>query len=91
MQVLDAQPVLLPEQLRLWQWVSDYYMSPLGDVMKAALPPSMKSEDGYRPRKETYIALSPNFRTQNAIVTRLKRLNKLLRTALHSWISGIKS
>ena len=76
MQVLDAQPVLLPEQLRLWQWVSDYYMSPLGDVMKAALPPGMKSEDGYRPRKETYIALSPNFRTQNAIHIALSMLRR---------------
>ena len=76
MQVLDAQPVLLPEQLRLWQWVSDYYMSPLGDVMKAALPPGMKSEDGYRPRKETYIALSPNFRTQNALHIALSMLRR---------------
>ena len=36
--VLDEQPVLLPEQLKLWEWVADYYLSPLGDVYKAALP-----------------------------------------------------
>ena len=38
LEVLDATPVLLPQQLRLWYWIADYYMSPIGDVYKAALP-----------------------------------------------------
>ena len=37
-EVLDAEPILTEEQLRLWQWVADYYMCPIGDVMLAALP-----------------------------------------------------
>lgn len=37
-EVLDAEPVLTDEQLRLWQWVADYYMCPIGDVMSVALP-----------------------------------------------------
>ena len=37
-QVLDDKPVLRQEQMRLWQWISDYYMSPIGDVFKAAMP-----------------------------------------------------
>lgn len=36
--ILDAEPILNEEQLRLWQWVADYYMCPIGDVMAAALP-----------------------------------------------------
>ena len=76
MQVLDARPVLLPEQLRLWQWVADYYMSPLGDVLKAALPPGMKTEDGYRPRTETYIALTPDFRSEMALHVALGMLHR---------------
>ena len=64
--VVDAQPVLLPQQLRLWQWMSDYYMSPIGEVMKAALPSGMKAEDGYRPKMETYVRLTPRFRTPQA-------------------------
>ena len=42
MQVLDTEPILLPQQFKLWQWVADYYMSPIGDVFKAALPPGLK-------------------------------------------------
>ena len=76
MQVLDERPVLLPEQLRLWQWVADYYMSPLGDVLKAALPPGMKTEDGYRPRTETYIALTPDFRNEMALHVALGMLHR---------------
>ena len=43
-EVLDAFPIVLPEQLRLWQWVSDYYLCSLGDVFKAALPSGLKLE-----------------------------------------------
>ena len=32
LQVLDVSPILLDSQLRLWQWISDYYMSPIGEV-----------------------------------------------------------
>ena len=31
-QILDEQPILLPGQLKFWQWISDYYMSPNGEV-----------------------------------------------------------
>ena len=36
--VLDAAPMVSPEQLALWQWMSGYYMCSLGEVMSAALP-----------------------------------------------------
>lgn len=41
-EVLDVTPVVLPEQLRLWQWIADYYLCPIGDVFKAALPTALK-------------------------------------------------
>ena len=66
-QVLDVQPILTDTQLRLWQWISDYYMSPIGEVMKAALPSGLKAEDGYRPKTETFIRLTPNFRSEQAL------------------------
>ena len=56
--VPDAEPVLLPQQLRIWQWISDYYMSPIGEVMKAALPSGLKAEEGWRPRTETCVGLT---------------------------------
>ena len=37
-EVLDEAPVVSPEQLALWQWISAYYMCSMGDVMAAALP-----------------------------------------------------
>ena len=36
--VLDAEPVVTAEQLRLWRWMSEYYVCPIGDVLVAALP-----------------------------------------------------
>ena len=79
LQVLDTQPMLLAEQMRLWLWVADYYMSPLGDVFKTALPPGLKSEDGYRPRKETYVALGENYRSEQALHIALSMLRKGLK------------
>ena len=63
-QVLDDNPVLRQEQMRLWQWISDYYMSPIGDVFKAAMPSGMKTEEGYRPRTETCLDLAEKWRSE---------------------------
>ena len=67
LQVLDVSPILLESQLRLWQWIADYYMSPIGEVYKAALPAGLKAEDGYRPKTETYVRLMPQFRSEQAL------------------------
>ncbi len=37
-QILDDAPIVNDKQLKLWQWISKYYMCTLGDVMRAALP-----------------------------------------------------
>lgn len=79
LEVLDATPILLPQQLRLWRWISDYYMSPIGDVYKAALPSGLKAEDGYRPRTELYVRLADNFRNERSLtlmIDAMKRASK---------------
>ena len=43
-EVLDASPIVLAEQMRLWQWIADYYLCSVGDVFKAALPSGLKLE-----------------------------------------------
>ena len=43
-QVMDETPIVTEKQLRLWQWISDYYLSPIGEVYKAALPSGLKAE-----------------------------------------------
>lgn len=65
--VLDDVPVLLPLQYKLWEWISRYYMSSIGDVYKAALPAALKEEDGYRPKTELYVTLAPQFREEQAL------------------------
>ncbi len=40
--VLDDEPVLYPQQLQLWNWMSQYYMCSEGEVMAAALPAHFK-------------------------------------------------
>jgi primosomal protein N' (replication factor Y) (superfamily II helicase) len=42
--IIDYQPVVNDIQLRFWNWIAEYYMSPIGDVMKAALPAGLKLE-----------------------------------------------
>ena len=76
LQVLDASPILTDTQMRLWKWISDYYMSPIGEVMKAALPSGLKTEDGYRPKTETFIRLTPNFRNEQALHIALGMLQR---------------
>ena len=76
LQLLDASPILLDSQLRLWNWISDYYMSPIGEVFKAALPSGLKAEDGYRPKTELYIRLTPNFRNEQTLHVALSMLQR---------------
>lgn len=40
--VLDDDPIVYPQQLQLWQWMSEYYMCSEGEVMAAALPAHFK-------------------------------------------------
>ncbi|WP_316737633.1 primosomal protein N' [Pedobacter aquatilis] len=40
--IVDADPVVTPFQLKFWKWMTDYYMCNEGDVMAAALPASLK-------------------------------------------------
>lgn len=52
--VIDRQPIVRHPQLKFWQWIADYYLSPIGDVYKAALPAGLKVES------ETVIELNPD-------------------------------
>ena len=76
LQVLDVTPILLDSQLRLWHWIADYYMSPIGEVYKAALPSGLKAEDGFRPKTETFITLTPQFRNEQTLHVALNMLHR---------------
>ena len=74
--VLDDTPILLPQQLRLWKWIADYYMSPIGDVYKAALPSGLKAEDGFRPRTELFIRLADKYRDEQTLTLLISSMNR---------------
>jgi len=40
--VLDDEPIVNSVQLQLWNWMADYYMCHIGEVMQAALPAALK-------------------------------------------------
>ncbi len=53
--ILDQLPIVTERQFRFWQWISDYYLAPIGDVMNAALPSNFKLAS------ETKIDFHPSF------------------------------
>lgn len=75
--LLEDEPAVLPQQLKLWEWIADYYMCARGDVYNAALPAGLKLE--YKPKVETHVRLTKSYRTEEALqqmLDSLKRANK---------------
>ena len=79
-QVLDDGPIIRHPQYPLWQWMAQYYMCPIGDVMKAALPSELKPEEGkegviredFRAKTRTMVRITLNDELQTAF-QRLQR------------------
>ena len=62
-EVPEAMPTVLPGQLRLWQWVSDYYLCSIGDVFKAALPSGLKLES------ESTVLLNEDWKAETSLTS----------------------
>lgn len=86
-EVLDEQPIVTAEQLRLWEWLAEYYMCTLGEVMSAALPSGIIDDD-YKALTTQYVYLHPSQedpRQQELTLASLRRTksqHKLLATFL---------
>ena len=65
--VLDDMPVLLPSQYELWRWMAEYYICPIGDVYRAAMPAGLKQEDGYSAKTETWVRLAEKYRGETEL------------------------
>ncbi|HET6852875.1 MAG TPA: primosomal protein N' [Pyrinomonadaceae bacterium] len=63
--LVDSAPVCSPEILQLARWVADYYACPIGEVIKAALPPGM----------------TPKRRTASFAKPKLRRFVRLLQSS----------
>ncbi len=77
--VLDARPILLATQYKLWQWISSYYMSAIGDVYKAALPAALKEEEGYRPKTELFVSLAAPFQSEQPLRIAMSSLGRAVK------------
>jgi primosomal protein N' (replication factor Y) len=84
------------KQLKLWSWISEYYMCSEGEVMKAAIPSALFPEgvvsapvtEKYKVRKETFIRLTKRYSDEEltVILDNLKKAPKqaeLLTAYLH--------
>lgn len=74
--IIDTTPIVSAEQLSLWQWMSDYYMCTLGEVMNAAMPAGLL-DDSYAEKTTEYISL-PLHADIEANKTSLRRAPKQL-------------
>lgn len=70
--VLDDSPIVLESQIKLWSWISEYYMCCMGDVYKAALPSALKLES------ETRISLVPDAFSEEKLTSSETKIFDLL-------------
>ena len=78
LQIIDDTPIVTAEQLKLWEWLSSYYMCTLGEVMAAALPSEI-IDDNYSAATTQYIQLAPAYlakEAQEQLLGELKRAKK---------------
>lgn len=69
---LDDEPIVTPQQIRFWEWMSAYYICTLGEVMKAALPIALKLES------ETHICINANFESASKLTSTQELLLDIL-------------
>ena len=73
---LYSTHLVTPEAQRLWEWIAEYYMCTIGEVMRVALPALAKpsattltelDERSIEPPTETFVALAEELRTEEAL------------------------
>lgn len=72
LQVIDTEPLVTDVQLKLWEWISEYYMCSLGEIMKAGLPAGLKMES------ETLVTLGDDFDEDAEVSPREQELLQVL-------------
>lgn len=74
--IIKDSPVISTAQMRFWEWMSDYYMCTIGEVMKAALPSALKPNGfsreqfdsaTYKPLTDKYYKLHPDIASEDAL------------------------
>ena len=60
-QILDDKPIAYEKQLQHWQWIADYYLCSLGEVIRSALPSSLLLES------ETLVSLKDEIKDDSQL------------------------
>jgi len=71
--ILDQEPIVTQNQLKFWEWLSNYYMSSMGEIYRAALPTGLRLES------ELKIAFNHSFQDFNELKPKEDELLKLLK------------
>ncbi len=83
--IVFERPLVTPLQQCFWEWISEYYMCTLGEVMRVALPRMMKSsgrseeefsKSEYRPKTETCYRLSDELRDEERLNEVFEKLTR---------------
>ena len=62
--LLDAEPILRRPQYKFWEWISEYYMSTIGEVYQAAVPSGLKLQS------ETEVCINADFEAEEVLTAR---------------------
>ncbi len=85
MHAIYPDPIISPVQMRMWEWIADYYMCRIGEVMRAAMPSGMKpsgfddeefSRDTFRPTTVRTIRLAQSIRDEEALHRCFEQLSR---------------
>lgn len=70
--LLDDEAIIDEIHLQYWKWIADYYQCSLNDVIRAALPTSLK------PESETFVSLCPNYKAEVEITSSENKVLRIL-------------
>ena len=70
--IMDNEPIVTEQQMKIWEWIAHYYQCTLGEVFKAALPSGMKLES------QTTIRLTENWEAEHTLKPKEEELLDLL-------------
>ncbi len=77
--VLDSFPIVNDYQLKLWKWMSEYYLCNLGDLFNAALPSSLKLQSESKFSLAQDVNVSPErYTDEEYLIIEALQLNPVL-------------
>src|SRR5262245_34364979 len=82
LEVLDAEPVLDPDLLAFLEWAAEYYHHPIGEVIAAALPLSLRAGRPAERAEERWHATGPAREAALAALSRAPRQRAMLELML---------